>query len=86
MPKYYDAKTKTLFVTKGGTERHQLSDNPLIKIVEDTVPILKLRRQMAGFPRFFVSTESSTIVSGNFDLSDKSNRDLLKVETEIFCP
>jgi hypothetical protein len=97
MPRFFDVKTKTIFVTKGQTAQENLSTNPLLEIpAPDEMPgPVKLRREFAGeatkfagISRPYLSLTTGSIYSGKFDLHDKSNEDLVKCSeiTEIHCP
>ncbi len=91
MTKFFDKKTKTLFITGGKTAVPDLSDNPLMQLPdsEEMLPSLQLRRQnaMAGrfFERHYISTSGEEF-HGNFDLKDQSNADLEEVHDTIYCP
>ncbi|KTC90031.1 hypothetical protein OQJ18_05885 [Fluoribacter dumoffii] len=91
MTKFFDRKTKTLFVTGGNTNTADLSDNPLLQLPEadEITPSLVLRRQHAIRSRFFEKHYISTAgeeFHGNFDLKDPTNADLDEVIDTIYCP
>ncbi|STY29050.1 Uncharacterised protein [Legionella wadsworthii] len=91
MTKFFDSKTKTLFITQGRTAAADLSDNPLIQLPEqgDMPPSPQLRRQLAQSGshcyRHYISTTGEEL-EGNFDLKDHSNSDLQEVGDTIYCP
>ncbi|WP_454782574.1 hypothetical protein [Legionella sp. WA2022007384] len=91
MKKFFDKKTKTLFVTGGKTAVTDLSDNPLMQLPdpEEMPPSPQLHRQNATagkyFDRHYISTSGEEL-HGNFDLKDPSNMDLEEVHDTIYCP
>ncbi|MGM9453685.1 hypothetical protein ACTAZI_10150 [Legionella bozemanae] len=91
MTKFFDTKTKTLFVTGGRTPVADLSDNPLMELPnpDEVLPALVLRRQNAGAGKNAEKTYVSTAgekLHGNYDLNDPSNADLEEVRDTIYCP
>ncbi|KTD11744.1 hypothetical protein Lgra_1202 [Legionella gratiana] len=91
--KFFDSKSKTLFITGGKTSVTDLSNNPLIQIVEpqEGVPsFYKLRRQNAGLgshlEKHYISNSTHQEFNGNYDLNHSSNTDLEEVQNIIYCP
>ncbi|KTC79308.1 hypothetical protein [Legionella cherrii] len=91
MTKFFDRKTRTLFITGGKTNEADLSENPLVQLPDsDEIPAAPLlRRQNAVLSRFFERhyiSSSGEELHGNFDLKDQSNADLVEVVDTIYCP
>ncbi|CAM3088035.1 Uncharacterised protein [Legionella steigerwaltii] len=91
MTKFFDRKTKTLFVTGGKTNTADLSENQLVQLPnpDEMPPSLVLRRENAVLSRFFEKhyiSSSGEEFHGNFDLKDPSNADLEEVIDTIYCP
>ena len=95
MPKFFDVNTQTLHVVESYAGAAKLPSNVVknaIKVKEvesdniNEVPATKLRRQYNGmaWQRFF-STDDKQIHLGDYDLTDKSNADLVEIaETVVY--
>ncbi|QMT60025.1 MULTISPECIES: hypothetical protein [unclassified Legionella] len=91
MTKFFDKKTKTLFITGGKTAVTDLSDNPLIQLPdpEEMPPTPQLHRQNASAGKYFQRHYISALgeeYHGNFDLKHPTNKDLEEVQDTIYCP
>jgi hypothetical protein len=95
MPRFFDIKTQTLHVVTSYAGSAKLPPNvtkDAIKVEElefgkiNEMPVSKPRRQYPGMtlPGFF-STDDKRIHTGNYDLTDKSNVDLIEIaETVVY--
>lgn len=85
--RFFDRTTKTLFITKGRTNPSEISENPIIQIPDPSpLPVLSLRRQTAGYPQHYISTQTGDTFFGAYDMNHETNSDLEKLDATISCP
>ncbi|MCL9683445.1 peptidase [Legionella maioricensis] len=93
MPRFFDVNTQTLHVVASYAGAAKLPSNVVrdaIKVEEfepsniNELHVTKLRRQYPGMslPGFF-STDDKKIHTGNYDLTDKSNVDLVEIAKTV---
>lgn len=84
--RFFDATTKTLFITKGAIAQVELSKNQLLQFPDpDPFARMALRRTTAGNRPYF-SIVSGELLFGGFDKRHESNDDLREVNNIICLP